>query len=76
MDPLSQTEEYVSEEWVTTKSGVQLSNKAYRGGLQGIVVSGRGVVKEGAIVRGDLAKMVLGKCCIVGAPARWLVWVG
>ena len=26
---------------MTTKSGVQLSNKAYRGGLQGIIVSGR-----------------------------------
>ena len=41
MDPLTQIEEYASEEWVTTKSGVQLSNKAYRGGLQGIIVSGR-----------------------------------
>ena len=69
----------------------QLSNKAYRGGLAGIVVAGKvrdiaqelprtclaqrhtdlgacpqGVVQEGAIVRGDLAKMVLGKYCTVG----------
>jgi dynactin-5 len=66
MDPLTQTEEYDTSEWVTTKSGVQLSNKAYRGGLQGIIVNGKGVVHEGAIVRGDLAKMTLGQYCTVG----------
>jgi carbonic anhydrase/acetyltransferase-like protein (isoleucine patch superfamily) len=46
-----------------------LSRKAFSGGLTGIIVAGKGVVQDGAIVRGDLAKMVLGKCCIVGRNA-------
>ena len=34
--------------------------------MQGIIVNGKGVVHEGAVVRGDLAKMIFGQYCIVG----------
>ena len=48
---------------------MQLNRKAYQGGLQGIMMNGKGVVQEGSIVRGDLAKIHLGKYCTVGKEA-------
>ena len=48
MDPLCEVEPYKAEEWVITKSGVQLSKAAYKGGFHGIIIAGKGVVKEGA----------------------------
>ena len=69
MDPLSAVEKFSGGEWHVTRSGVQLNRKAYQGGLQGIMMNGKGVVQEGAIVRGDLAKIHLGKYCTVGKEA-------
>ena len=69
MDPLSAVEKFSGGEWHVTRSGVQLNRKAYQGGLQGIMMNGKGVVQEGSIVRGDLAKIHLGKYCTVGKEA-------
>jgi carbonic anhydrase/acetyltransferase-like protein (isoleucine patch superfamily) len=129
MDPLSTIEEYKGDEWMQTRSGVQVRLSAataaasaegaspagshprgggcfgalclcaaeqqgvprgagrHRRGWQGAThtahtglwpgsalnarlvrspVRAQGVVQEGAIVRGDLAKMVLGKYCTIG----------
>lgn len=57
---------YDKKRFITTKLGNKISRKSVLCGSDKICVLGKAVVEAGAVIRGDLAAVEIGKHCIIG----------
>lgn len=60
---------YRKDQYIETASGNKLSRESVLFGVQNIVLSGKTLVKPGAVLRGDLAAVRMGRFCVVESGA-------
>jgi dynactin-5 len=56
---------YNKSDFVETASGNKVSRNTVLCGSQNIVINGKSIVREGVIIRGDLANVRIGRQCII-----------
>jgi len=56
-------------QFVTTKFGNKISKKSVLCGSDKICVRGKTIIEAKAVIRGDLAGVNIGQCCIIGQGA-------
>eukprot|EP00743_Colponemidia_sp_Colp-15_P007651 GILK01008281.1.p1 GENE.GILK01008281.1~~GILK01008281.1.p1 ORF type:complete len:192 (+),score=2.78 GILK01008281.1:42-617(+) len=60
---------YEKADFIETASGNKVSRKSVLCGSQNIHLNGKSIIKAGAILRGDLALIRIGRFCIIGENA-------
>ncbi|XP_003739899.1 dynactin subunit 5 [Galendromus occidentalis] len=56
---------YDKQEYIETASGNKVSRKSVLCGAHNIILSGKTIIQAGAIVRGDLANVRVGRRCVI-----------
>ncbi|XP_064479865.1 dynactin subunit 5-like [Ornithodoros turicata] len=57
---------YNKQDYIETASGNKVSRGSVLCGSQNIVLNGKTIVRSGAIIRGDLANIRIGRHCVIG----------
>ncbi|KAJ3424977.1 dynactin subunit 5 [Anaeramoeba flamelloides] len=60
-----ETKTFDPNQYLVTKPGNKISNKSILRGSQRIILSGKSIIKENTMIRGDLATTSFGKFCII-----------
>uniref|UniRef100_A0A8R1HS14 Dynactin subunit 5 n=1 Tax=Caenorhabditis japonica TaxID=281687 RepID=A0A8R1HS14_CAEJA len=56
---------YDETEWAKTHTGNKVHKQHKIAGTQNIIIAGKTIVEKGVSIRGDLAAVKIGKCCVL-----------